>query len=83
MVLIESENFPNKDAVMSSWGNYPFPDKYNKHNVDTKSVNFDAIKLTDAEMLAGGFLKDKEVIWLFSLGYSRECLKTALAGFLG
>lgn len=58
MVLIESENFPNKDAVMSSWGNYPFPDKYNKHNIDLKSVNFDAIKLTDAEMLAGGFLKD-------------------------
>lgn len=58
MVLIESENFPNKDAVMSSWGNYPFPDKYNKHNIDLKSVNFDAIKLTEAEMLAGGFLKD-------------------------
>jgi hypothetical protein len=58
MVLIESENFPNKDAVMSSWGNYPFPDKYNKHNVDTKSVNLDAIKLTDSELLAAGFLKD-------------------------
>lgn len=58
MAIIESENFPNKDAVMSSWGNYPFPDKYNKHNIDLKSVNIDAIKLSDKELLEAGFLKD-------------------------
>ena len=33
MVLLESESFPNKEAVISSWNNYPFPDKYNKHDI--------------------------------------------------
>jgi hypothetical protein len=58
MILVESENFPNKDAVMDSWNNYPFPDKYNKHNVDLKSVNLESMKLSDKEMLDAGFLKD-------------------------
>jgi hypothetical protein len=58
MILVESENFPNKEAVMGSWNNYPFPDKYNKHNVNLKSVNLESIKLSDKEMLDAGFLKD-------------------------
>ena len=33
MILMESESFPNKDAVMNSWNNFPFPDKYNKHDI--------------------------------------------------
>lgn len=58
MILIESDKFPNKDAVMSSWNNYPFPDKYNKHNIDLKSVNINNIKLSDQELIDAGFLKD-------------------------
>ena len=58
MVLLESESFPNKDAVMSSWNNYPFPDKYNKHEISTKSFNNKNVKLTDADLKAAGFLKD-------------------------
>lgn len=58
MVLIESENFPNKDAVMDSWNNFPFPDKYNEHNIDLKSINLEALKLSDQELLHGGFLVD-------------------------
>jgi hypothetical protein len=64
MVLIESENFPNKDAVMSSWNNYitkQFPDKYNKHNIDLKSINLGAINLTEQELLDAGFSTDKKI----------------------
>ena len=58
MVLLESENFPNKDAVMKSWNSYPFPDKYNEHNIETKSFSIDAIKLTDKDLLEAGYLQD-------------------------
>lgn len=58
MILIESDQFPNKDAVMGSWNNYPFPDKYNKHDIALKSIKIEDIKVTDEELLAAGFLKD-------------------------
>jgi hypothetical protein len=58
MILIESESFPNKDAVMSSWNNYPFPDKYNKHDIDLKSFNINSIALSEQDLLNAGFLKD-------------------------
>lgn len=58
MILIESESFPNKDAVMSSWSNYLFPDKYNQHDIDLKSFNIDAIELSEEGLLDAGFLKD-------------------------
>jgi hypothetical protein len=58
MILIESDQFPNKEAVMGSWNNYPFPDKYNKHDIAMKSVKIEDIKVTDEELLAAGFLKD-------------------------
>lgn len=58
MILIESESFPNKDAVMSSWNNCPFPDKYNKHDIDLKSFDINAIVLSDQDLLNAGFLKD-------------------------
>jgi hypothetical protein len=58
MILVESENFPNKAAVMGSWDKYPFPDKYNKHDVSLKNVNLETMKLSDKEMLDAGFLKD-------------------------
>jgi hypothetical protein len=58
MIMIESESFPNKDAVMSSWKNYPFPDKYNKHNIDLKSFSIDAMQLSEKELRNAGFLTD-------------------------
>lgn len=58
MILIESDNFPNKEAVMSSWNNYPFPNKYNKHEIDIKSFNINSIKLSNQDLLNAGFLKD-------------------------
>jgi hypothetical protein len=58
MILIESESFPNKEAVSASWNNYPFPDKYNQHDIETKSININSIQLTDTDLLDAGFLKD-------------------------
>jgi hypothetical protein len=58
MILIESESFPNKEAVMGSWNNYPFPDKYNKHAIDLKSFNINSIELSEQDLLSAGFLKD-------------------------
>jgi hypothetical protein len=58
MILIESDNFPNKEAVMKSWSDYPFPDKYNNHNIDLKSVNVNSIVLSDQDLLNAGFLMD-------------------------
>lgn len=58
MILIETEKFPNKDAVMKSWNNLPFPDKYNKHNINTGSININDVKLTDADLKNAGHLKD-------------------------
>jgi hypothetical protein len=58
MILVESDNFPDKEAVMGSWNNYPFPDKYNKHGIDLKSVNINSMELSDQDLLEAGYLKD-------------------------
>ncbi|MDR2449581.1 MAG: hypothetical protein LBD52_06440 [Prevotellaceae bacterium] len=38
MILIDANNFENKDIVLNSWNSYPFPDKYNKHDISTKTI---------------------------------------------
>jgi archaellum component FlaF (FlaF/FlaG flagellin family) len=58
MVLIESESFPNKDLVMASWNNYPFPDKYDKHEIELKSFDIASMQLTDDDLMKAGFLID-------------------------
>lgn len=58
MILIESDDFPNKEAVMDSWDNYPFPDKYNAHNIPIRSFGINSIELTDEELQEAGFLLD-------------------------
>lgn len=59
MVLIEDDDLgKSKDLVIKSYNSYPFPDKYNKHEIADKKFDASAIKLTDAEFLAAGFFKD-------------------------
>jgi hypothetical protein len=58
MILLESESFPMKDVVLGSWGNYPFPSKYNNHNLDSRSISPEFMNLTDQELIANGYLKD-------------------------
>ncbi len=59
LILIESDNFPNKESVMSSYNSYPFPDRYNEHNIGIKSFNPANYKITDAEREANGSAKSK------------------------
>lgn len=58
MILLESENFPRKDFVVDAYYSHPFPDKYNKHDIENKTFEVDKLKLTDSEMIAAGFYKD-------------------------
>jgi len=57
-ILIESESFPQKDAVIKSWNGYPFPDKYDKHGINYPSINLSKFNLSDAELKEMGYLKD-------------------------
>lgn len=56
MILLESSAFPQKEAVINSWSSYPFPDKYNKHDIGMPSVNIENVRLTDDEYRAAGYL---------------------------
>ncbi len=38
-MVIESENFPQKEVVLKAFNNAPFPDKYNEHTIGEKSFN--------------------------------------------
>ncbi|MDR0691636.1 MAG: hypothetical protein LBF69_01200 [Prevotellaceae bacterium] len=38
MILIDANGFENKDIILNSWNNYPFPDKYNKHDISVKTI---------------------------------------------
>jgi hypothetical protein len=55
LFLIESESFPQKDYVMKSWDNYPFPDKYDSHKIDDMVFNPKDYPLTDEELSAAGY----------------------------
>lgn len=57
-ILIESESFPQKDAVIKSWNGYPFPDKYDKHGIDYPTINLSKFNLSDAELKEKGYLVD-------------------------
>jgi len=57
MLLIESDDFPYKSNVMQSWGNYPFPDKYDQQVVPLKTFRVDeAIELDKAAKIVAGLL---------------------------
>lgn len=68
MILIESDAFPNKESVIKSWNNYPFPDKYDKHDITTKSVNLKSIELTQQDILDAGYYKDTLKTFIQILG---------------
>ncbi|AMS27786.1 hypothetical protein AEM51_12915 [Bacteroidetes bacterium UKL13-3] len=38
-ILLEADNFPNKEVVIQAYNTSPFPDKYNDHNIGIKSFN--------------------------------------------
>ncbi len=48
-ILIESDAFPQKDIIMAAYDSAPFPEKYNNHTVDVKTMNPKNYALTNAE----------------------------------
>ncbi|MDR3296817.1 MAG: hypothetical protein LBS94_01100 [Prevotellaceae bacterium] len=36
MVLVDANEFDNKQLVLDTWNEYPFPDKYDRHDIATK-----------------------------------------------
>ncbi|MDR0687454.1 MAG: hypothetical protein LBF55_02060 [Prevotellaceae bacterium] len=45
MVLVDANTFDKKDVVLRSWNSYPFPDKYDKHNIPFKTLQLSAATL--------------------------------------
>ncbi|MDR3180688.1 MAG: hypothetical protein LBT61_02015 [Prevotellaceae bacterium] len=52
MILIDANNFPKRDTVLNSWNNYPFPDKYNKHDISTKTIRIGSGDTLSTEEIA-------------------------------
>ena len=51
-MIVETENFPQKEVVLKAFNNAPFPDKYNDHRIDKKSFNPANYPLTAEEKAA-------------------------------
>ena len=49
MILLDYDNFPNKDIIMKTWNNYTFPVLYNEHNIDFKSIDINSIVLSEQD----------------------------------
>lgn len=49
LVLIDSDKFPQKETVEKAYKNSPFPDKYNNHLLDERSLDPTKYTVTDAE----------------------------------
>lgn len=62
LILIESESFPQKNYVMNSWENYPFPDKYDSHEIADMVFDPKAYPLTDDELSSAGYSTSMESI---------------------
>lgn len=58
-ILIESENFPQKEIVLNAYNNAEFPNKYNDHNIGEKSINPANYALTDEDRTEAGTKKSK------------------------
>lgn len=56
-MIIESENFPQKETILKAFNTAPFPDKYNDHSISDKSFDPQKYPLTQEEK--AGLYKEK------------------------
>ncbi|MFA4852861.1 MAG: hypothetical protein WC599_10115 [Bacteroidales bacterium] len=56
-IIVESENFPQKETILKAFNNAPFPDKYNNHTIGEKSFDPQKYPLTKEER--AGLFKEK------------------------
>ncbi len=75
-LLMESENFPNKDTIIRAYYEAPFPDKYNEHFVLEKSFNPLNFQVTDADRLADSINQTKAGKFI------KNVLSTATSGII-
>lgn len=64
MVLVSSDDFVQgyKDTVLGSWNNYPFPDKYDKHEIGLSSIDVKDIEITLEEWKSWGYYSKKDTL---------------------
>lgn len=58
LVLIEDDFGDSKDMIVSSYESYPFPDKYNLHQIEDKRFIPSSLILTEDDYKIGGFYLD-------------------------
>ncbi|MFM7016353.1 MAG: hypothetical protein ACKOX3_08500 [Bacteroidota bacterium] len=68
MILIESDNFPQKETVINAYVNAPFPEKYNNHSVKKPAFNPAQFTVTDEEREKAGVGKSATGKLLASAG---------------
>ncbi len=56
-MIVESENFPQKETIIKAFNTAPFPDKYNDHSIAQKSFNQKDYPLSKEEK--AGLYKEK------------------------
>jgi hypothetical protein len=54
MILVESHKLPNNEKIEEAYANFPFPDKYNEHNIEQLSFTPTAYEITDEDRIAAG-----------------------------
>lgn len=59
-MIIEDDNLPKKDLILSTFKNAEFPDKYNNHTVGAKSFNIKNYQDKINEIKEGKKAKDKD-----------------------
>lgn len=67
-ILMETDNFPNKDVVLEAYRGAEFPDNYNDHSIDERTFNFNDYKLTEEERINADVNKSGAGKMLSSLG---------------
>ncbi len=78
MLLLESDKFPKKEAVIGSYNNYlntKFPQKYNRHSVGSETFN---VKITEKDFLEAGYLKDTIKSPVAIMGLKKGPLKNSV-----
>ena len=74
-MIIEDDNLPKKDLILSTFKNAEFPDKYNNHTIGAKSFNIKNYQDKINEVKEGKKAKDKD----FSVAIDQYFKDTKLA----
>jgi hypothetical protein len=67
-ILIETDNFPNKEVVLQAYKKAEFPENYNRHDIGAKTFKFSDYKLTEEERINAEINKTGAGKALASLG---------------